>query len=308
MRNYYRIMAGAKSVYAAECRSGDFIGVDWFSDIDLSGQFPDNWRDFNAKYVPVYLKEHPDKTKIAAGLASGMTWTVCKGIREGDIVLMPDSQGCYHVGDVQGEYFFAKGQVLPHRRRIVWYPNTIQRSDMSEDLRKSTGSIGTSSFISKFHAEIDALITGDVSPVISSTDESVENASEFVMEKYLEQFLVDNWTSTELGKKYDIYSEDGELKGQQFSTETGKIDILAISKDKKEVLVVELKKGRASDAVVGQVQRYMGDIMEQYLEKDQKVRGVIIALSDDLRLQRALLATTNIEFYRYKISFQLIKA
>ncbi|NBT48546.1 MAG: hypothetical protein EBT07_12155 [Actinobacteria bacterium] len=34
-------------------------------------------------------------------------------------------------------------------------------------------------------------------------------------------------------------------------------DVLAISKDKQEVLVVELKKGRASDSVVGQIQRYM---------------------------------------------------
>jgi restriction system protein len=32
----------------------------------------------------------------------------------------------------------------------------------------------------------------------------------------------------------------------------------AIKKDKSQLLVVELKKGRASDAVVGQVLRYMG--------------------------------------------------
>ena len=36
------------------------------------------------------------------------------------------------------------------------------------------------------------------------------------------------------------------------------MDILAISKDKSELLVIELKKGRASDVVVGQIQRYMG--------------------------------------------------
>jgi restriction system protein len=51
-------------------------------------------------------------------------------------------------------------------------------------------------------------------------------------------------------KNYDIYSEDGELMGQQFRTDTGRIDILAFSKDRKELLVVELKRGRASDAVV----------------------------------------------------------
>jgi hypothetical protein len=41
----------------------------------------------------------------------------------------------------------------------------------------------------------------------------------------------------ELGKEYDIYEEDGE-KGQQYQTDTGPLDILAISKDKKRLLVV----------------------------------------------------------------------
>ena len=36
------------------------------------------------------------------------------------------------------------------------------------------------------------------------------------------------------------------------------MDILAISKDKSELLVVELKKGRASDVVVGQIHDIWG--------------------------------------------------
>ena len=58
-------------------------------------------------------------------------------------------------------------------------------------------------------------------------------------------------------------------------TDTGPIDILAVGKDKQEVLVVELKKGRASDSVVGQIQRYMGYIAE-IAEEHQRVRGVIM--------------------------------
>jgi restriction system protein len=75
------------------------------------------------------------------------------------------------------------------------------------------------------------------------------------MEKHLEDFLVQNWTQTDLGKEYDIYEEDGERVGQQYRTDTGPLDILAISKDKKSLLVVELKKGRASDVVMGQTLR-----------------------------------------------------
>ena len=85
------------------------------------------------------------------------------------------------------------------------------------------------------------------------------------------------------------------------------MDILAISKDKTKLLVVELKRGRASDSVVGQVQRYMGYVVEVLAEANQEVHGVIIALEDDLKIQRALKVTRNIEFYRYIINFKLEK-
>src|SRR5438046_9268167 len=127
------------------------------------------------------------------------------------------------------------------------------------------------------------------------------------MEEHLEYFLVKNWAHTELGKEYDIYEEDGENAGQQYQTDTGRIDILAISKDKKVLLVVELKKGRASDAVVGQTLRYMGYVCEVLREKDQTVHGIIIALEDDKKIRRALAMVTNIEFRRYEVNFKLIK-
>jgi restriction system protein len=72
--------------------------------------------------------------------------------------------------------------------------------------------------------------------------------------------------------------------------------------------VVELKKGRTSDSVVGQIQRYMGYVKEELAEPNQKVRGVIIALEDDLRIKRALSVTSNIDFYRYEVRFNLMKA
>ena len=139
-----------------------------------------------------------------------------------------------------------------------------------------------------------------------STDQSVENPTAFALEEHLEDFLVKNWEHTELGKEYDIYEEDGE-KGQQYQTDTGPLDILAISKDRKKLLVVELKKGRASDAVVGQTLRYMSYVQEVLAENGQTVNGAIIALEDDQRIRRALAMVNNIQFYRYQISFKLVK-
>ena len=73
-------------------------------------------------------------------------------------------------------------------------------------------------------------------------------------------------------------------------------------------MVVELKKGRISDIVIGQLQRYMGYVKEELAEKDQVVSGVIIALEDDIRLRRALAVTQNIDFYTYKVNFKLLKS
>jgi restriction system protein len=50
----------------------------------------------------------------------------------------------------------------------------------------------------------------------------------------------------------------------------------------------------------------MGYVQSELAEERQTVRGVIIALEDDLKLHRALSVTTNIGFYRYQISFKLL--
>ena len=70
-RKYHRIVLGNKSQFFEECYQGNFIGVDYEIAEDLTGKFPDNWRDITKKYIPVYLKSHPEKSKIAAGLACG---------------------------------------------------------------------------------------------------------------------------------------------------------------------------------------------------------------------------------------------
>jgi restriction system protein len=299
MKNYYRIMLGQKSKFAKECFDGNFIGTDFLITSDLTNKLPENWRDFNREFIPVFMASHPDKSKIAAGLACGALHTVSKGIKNGDIVLCPDGQGCYMIGEVLDTYSYHPGEILPHRRTVRWYPKNIERSVMSQPLQYSAGAIGTVSTITKHADEIERLFISIPPPE--------EDPTEFALEKHLEDFLVANWAQTELGKRYDIFEEDGDKVGQQYPSDTGPIDILAISKDKKELLVVELKKGRASDSVVGQIQRYMGYVQEELAESNQIVKGIIIALEDDIRIRRALAVTKNIEFYRYQVSFRLVK-
>lgn len=299
-------MLGQQSVHAAECFAGNFIGTDFGIIQDLSPKLPEDWRAFNKEFIPIYLSSHPDKTRIGAGLACGALWTVSKGIQKGDIVLCPDGSGKYRVGEVTGDYYFEPGKILFHRRPVTWLNMTIDRASMSEALQNSTGAIGTVSNITKYRDEIEKLIGGVSAPKLISTDATIEDPSAFALEEHLEDFLVKNWPHTELGKDYDIYEEDGE-KAQQYKTDTGPLDILAISKDKKRLLVVELKKGRASDTVVGQTLRYMSYVQEELAEEGQTVMGIIIAYEDDKKIRRALTMTPNIVYYRYQVSFKLTK-
>ncbi len=98
--SYYRIIAGAKSVFAQEFLEGGFIAANWNIDQDLTHDLPDDWREFNHRFIPVYLEALPDKTKISAGLACGMLHTLSKGIKQGDIILTPRGDGHYLVGKV----------------------------------------------------------------------------------------------------------------------------------------------------------------------------------------------------------------
>ncbi len=306
--DYYRIMPGKKSIYAADCLQGSFIGCDWSVHTDLSSRLPDSWKAFNKVFIPEYLSDNPGKSRISAGLAGGMLHTICKGMKIGDIVLMPDQQGDYHFGRVNSEYWYDPEGPLQHRRSLQWLPVTCYRQNFSDTLRRSLGSVGTVAKVSGYALELEAILGGVSRPSIIATDIEIEDPTTFALEKHLEDFLVANWDKTLLGKTHDIYSEDGEKVGQQYPSDTGPLDILAISKDESELLIIELKRGRASDAVVGQIQRYMGYVQEELAEPHQKVRGVIIALDDDQRIRRALSVARNIDFYRYQVDFKLYPA
>lgn len=308
MRSYYRVMLGKQSMFAEECRNKGFIGAGYGIEEDLSGKLPEDWREFNKSMIPSYLEANPGKSKIAAGLSCGALWSISKGVSNGDIVISPNGSGKYYVGEVTSNYSYDPTHPLKHQRRVNWFGELLDKDVMSSEIQNSLAAMRSIINLDKYRDELETLIKGEVTrTILSAADETIEDPTVFALEKHLEEFLIKNWPQTPLGKTYDIYQED-ENSGQQFPTDTGFIDILAISKDRRELLVVELKKGRASDSVVGQVQRYMGYVIEEVAELDQRVSGVIIALEDDLKIRRALKVAQNIDFYRYEVKFDLIKS
>ena len=126
----------------------------------------------------------------------------------------------------------------------------------------------------------------------------------FYMESQLEDFLIENWDKTELGQKYDLIEEEGEVVSQQYRTGVGPIDILCQDKKTKQLVVIELKKNQTSDDTVGQLARYMG-WLEENKTNGKVTKGIIIAAQYDQRLYYALKKMQDAEVYLYRVDFKL---
>jgi hypothetical protein len=133
-----------------------------------------------------------------------------------------------------------------------------------------------------------------------------QGSAAFSLEKYLQEFIVSNWSKTPLAKTLDLYIEDEE-KAVEFNTGVGEIDILARDRSTGDWVVIELKKGHESDRVVGQLLRYMGWIRKHKAGPGERVRGIIITGLPDDRIKYAVSASQGIEFFTYKVSFDLVE-
>ena len=306
MKKYFRVFLGSGGEHLKECVEKGFIGVHYGFETSLTPYLEETWSDSRGKIKPVYNQFNPGKSAVGAGLSCGALWTFGKGMQRGDLVFSPDGNGNYFSGEVTGEYKYVADSFFPHQREVSWHKATFGKNEMSEDFRKAAGKPLTIIETTKYQDEIDLLIGDTRKQTIFSSDETVEDPSAFALEKHLEDFLIFNWAQTELSKKYDLVNDEGVIVAQQYQSDTGPIDILAISKDKKEYLVVELKKGRTSDVVVGQTLRYMGFVKNELAINGESVRGVVIALEDDLRLRNALSMVPSIDFFRYQVDFKLI--
>jgi len=131
-------------------------------------------------------------------------------------------------------------------------------------------------------------------------------AGAFALEKHLEEFLLENWDRTELGKEWAIYSTDDDPDaGNQFPTDVGPIDILAKHRTAPRWLVVELKRHQGSDQTVGQALRYLGWVKVNLAKPTDSVEALIIAQSAGKDVQYALSTVPNVSLMLYEVSFSL---
>jgi len=304
MPDFYKVTLGAGNDQLDTAVSEGWVGMGWMESIDLTDCFPETLHEFGEEFRSTLMSHDNIVSKVSAGNAIGALYVIGKGMREGDYVVSPTPRRTYKLAKITGPYFYAGGQPLPHRRPVEWLDVEIPREQVTEDLRKTLSSPRTWSYLkgypediqTSYEEQLHAFISGQ--PLPHGATERIEESVSFIMEKYLEDFLVGNWDKTPLADEWDLVDS-------QVQTETGPVDILARSKEGTTVLVIELKLRRASDNVLGQIQRYMGWV-KQDLEPGQQVKGLIIGDDMDQRLKLALQVAPDVSFMRYEMDFRLL--
>jgi len=91
----------------------------------------------------------------------------------------------------------------------------------------------------------------------------------------------------------------------QLSTPVGRLDFLCTDTANGSLMVVELKRGRPSDRVVGQILRYIGYVQMHMAAPGQAVEGLVISHDADDSLRYAVSAIPTIRLMTYQVAFSL---
>jgi hypothetical protein len=149
------------------------------------------------------------------------------------------------------------------------------------------------------------LVMGTVADSLLPISAPTGAQTEFVLEKYLEEFIISNWDKIDFGEDLELYKDEEGSSGQYFAEDAGYIDILA--KDPSgNFVVIELKKGRKNDEVVGQVLRYMAWVRKNLAKSGEGVRGIIVVGERDAKLELSRSEVADkVAIKIYQVSFKL---
>ncbi len=113
-----------------------------------------------------------------------------------------------------------------------------------------------------------------------------------ILERVLEDILEQNIQELEPGLT---------LVGRQFPTAVGPIDLLARDSNDSYV-VIELKRGRSSDRVIGQIARYLGWVTERMVQGNEaRARAIVVGREYDAKFAAAITQINRVRPYTYDI-------
>jgi restriction system protein len=276
-------------------RANNLISIGWKELGDVSKMS----REDLSKAV---AKTYPDKPPATKSLYINMIWAFYHDIGPGDLVIARRGRkSLASVGIVQRSAVYAPGKNPSHG-----HPNFLDVAWQEKPRDKAFPNIvfPMHTLMEISEDEFRKLVEGTGGDVGPPEAPPVEDRNAFVLEKYLEDFIVGNFHTIFKGE-LKIYEDTDSNDGQQYSTDIGPIDILAVEPKSNAFVVIELKKGRPSDQVIGQVLRYMGWVKEKLCTRGQAVKGLVICRDPDPKLSYALKMIDNIGVRYYKVSFRL---
>jgi RecB family endonuclease NucS len=138
--------------------------------------------------------------------------------------------------------------------------------------------------------EVAAANDGEIPDTESDIEEAVDAAVS--LERDLHDYLVTRLAEIEPGLTM-------VENGREYRTDAGNVDILAKS-SQGELVVVELKAGKAKDNAIGQLLGYIGSLST----RPEKVRGILVASEFDPRVIYAARAIPHLKLYKYALNFK----
>ncbi|MCW3134782.1 MAG: endonuclease NucS [Methanophagales archaeon] len=191
-----------------------------------------------------------------------------------------------------------KKEHTAHRDGIIEYVRSSQPEHVKKGRRTPSG---ITALLSKLKKEGVLSTEGLKEGYYTLAEEFEEEKEDVEISPYsvsLEKDLI-NYLASDPSQ----IQEGLELKEKEYDTRNvGRIDLLCIDRN-RDFVVIETKKGKDSDKVVGQIQRYMGWINRNLAKNGENVRGIIIVNEFDEWLDYAVSVNDNIQLKYYEVKF-----
>jgi Tfp pilus assembly protein PilF len=123
-------------------------------------------------------------------------------------------------------------------------------------------------------------------------------------ERWLERMFEDQILNEQqaFGRRLQMY-DHGDDYGRQYAIPgVGRIDLLAEDLETGDLVVIELKKGRSDDQVVGQISRYMTWVRENLAKRSQKTFGIICVRRVSTNLRLSAKNIPGLEVFEYGLT------
>ncbi len=182
--------------------------------------------------------------------------------------------------------------------------NNLLFLQVKEELLEEPAFIGVTSdkdFINDFLFEFLYFCFHSTRSKFISTEKNTEEERIEALETIHYQKLIHR-NFQRLFKSYTYADEESQNKheGHYSAEDAGIMDFLCLDKN-DDFLVIELKR-KGTDKTLAQLCRYMGWVKENLANKTQKVFGLIVSESKDIKLEYAIKVVPNVKIKRMNLN------